>query len=120
MDWESAWDQAWPELLGGRWVKVYKVLEGRMRGALCKEVFLLRRGFMPPECPPSRMAVSYRGCTPGQQVPEGAGGGAHGAVGRAWPAWSVGEGHKGRGGGPGGITAPADTHCRILVTERKP
>ena len=30
------------------------------------------------------------------------------------------EGRKGKGGGPGRITAPADTHCRILVTERKP
>ena len=95
MDWESAWDQAWPELLSGRWVKVYKVPEGRMRGALYRGVFLPRRGFMPLECPPSRMAVSQGGCTPGEQMPEGAVGGAHVAVGGA-RARLVGGG-RGRG-----------------------
>ena len=35
-------------------------------------------------------------------------------------AWPAGEGHKGSGGGRGGITSPADTHCRIIVTDRKP
>ena len=75
---------------------------------ICREVFLLRRGFMPPECPPSREgAPQVSKCLRVQWAELG-------------PAWSVGEGHKGRGGGHGGITAPADTHCRILVTERKP
>ena len=50
---------------------------------------------MPLECPPSRMAVSQGGCTPGEQMPEGAVGGAHGAVGGA-RARLVGGG-RGRG-----------------------
>ena len=41
----------------------------KKQGPLCREVFLPRRGLMPPRVPSSRMTVSQGGGIRGQQVP---------------------------------------------------